>query len=83
MNTYTKMLPQIQSKEYDTFLWNALRGRHNPGNTSIDLSVSAAPLSATSQDKYGAAVKKESLFRNLATTILAYEQEDSIKTTQT
>lgn len=83
MNTYTKMLPQIQSKEYDTFLWNALRGRHNPGNTSIDLSVSAAPLSATSQDKYGAAVKKESLFRNLATTILAYEQEYSIKTTQT
>lgn len=86
MKTYTEMLPHIQSKDYDTHLWNALRGKFTPGKTqtpALDLSTGAYPLSAASQDKYCASLKKESLFRNLATTIQAYEQGYSIKTTQT
>ena len=86
MKTYPEMLPHIQSKDYDTYLWNALRGKPTATKAltpGLDLSVSACPLSAASQDKYAAALKKESLFRNLATNIQAYGHEYRIKTTQT
>ena len=85
MKTYTEMLPHIQSKDYDTHLWNALRGKFTPSKIqtpALDLSTGAYPLSAASQDKYGASLKKESLFRNLATEIQAYDTDYRIKTTQ-
>ena len=86
MKNYPEMLSQTQSKDYDTHLWNALRGK--PTTTKalapgLDLSASGCPLSAASQGKYAAALKKESLFRNLATTMQAYGHEYRIKTAQT
>ena len=57
MKNYPEMLSQTQSKDYDTHLWNALRGK--PTTTKalapgLDLSASGCPLSAASQDKYAA-----------------------------
>ena len=85
MKTYTEQLPYIESREYETHLWNAMRGRR-PGQevsaSNIDLSANAHTLPSASQDKYMAALKKESLFRNLATEIRAYDTDYRIKTAQ-
>lgn len=72
MKNYPEMLTHIQSKDYDSYLWNALRGKPTTSKAlapGLDLSASGCPLSTASQDKYAAALKKESLFRNLATTM--------------
>ena len=85
MKTYSEMLPHIESRDYEINLWNALRGRnsHQEVLTSgLDLSTSALTLSPAAQDKYMAALKKESLFRNLATEIRAYDTSYRIKTAQ-
>ncbi|MGN0549106.1 MAG: phage major capsid protein [Acutalibacteraceae bacterium] len=85
MKTYSELLPHIESKDYETHLWNAMRGRR-PGKevpaSNIDLSTNAHPLPSATQDKYMAALKKESLFRNLATDIHAYDTDYRIKTAQ-
>ena len=83
MKTYSEMLPHIESRDYDTNLWNALRGRNSRRevlSSGLDLSTSALTLSPAAQDKYMAALKKESLFRNLATEIRAYDTGYRIKT---
>lgn len=85
MKTYTELLPHIESRDYETHLWNAMRGRR-PGEeipaSGLDLSINAHALPSASQDKYMAALKKESLFRNLATDIHAYDTDYRIKTAQ-
>ena len=85
MKNYTDMLPHIESREYATNLWNTLRGRRSSTEVlspGLDLSTSSHVLSAAAQDKYMAALKKECLFRNLATEIQAYDTDYRIKTTQ-
>ena len=85
MKTYTEQLPHIESKDYETHLWNALRGRHSRQDvlaSGLDLSTNAHALPSAAQDKYMAALKKESLFRNLATDIQAYDTDYRIKTAQ-
>ena len=85
MKTYTEQLPYIESREYETHLWNALRGRHSRQDvlaSGLDLSTNAHVLPSAAQDKYMAALKKESLFRNLATNIQAYDTDYRIKTAQ-
>ena len=85
MKTYSEMLPRIESRDYKINLWNALRGRNSRQEvltSGLDLSTSALTLSPTAQDKYMAALKKESLFRNLATEIWAYDTSYRIKTAQ-
>ena len=85
MKTYSEMLPRIESRDYEINLWNALRGRNSRQEvltSGLDLSTSALTLSPTAQDKYMAALKKESLFRNLATEIWAYDTSYRIKTAQ-
>ena len=86
MKTYTELLPHIESRDYEINFWNTLRGRNfrrEASTPTLDLSPYALALSPAGQDKYMAALKKESLFRNLATTIQAYGHEYRIKTTQT
>ncbi len=51
-------------------------------DSGLDLSVGAQTLPAAAQGKYMAALKKESLFRSLATEIQAYDTGYRIKTTQ-
>ena len=73
------------SEEYTTHLWNALRGRHARQDvlaSGLDLSTSAQAFSSADQEKYMAALKQESLFRNLATEIRAYDTSYRIKTAQ-
>lgn len=85
MKTYSEMLPHIESRDYEINLWNALRGRNSRQEvltSGLDLSTSALTLSPAAQEKYMAALKKESLFRNLATEIRAYDTNYRIKTAQ-
>ena len=85
MKIYSEMLPHIESRDYEINLWNALRGRNSRQEvltSGLDLSTSALTLSPAAQDKYMAALKKESLFRNLATEIRAYDTGYRIKTAQ-
>lgn len=85
MKTYTELLPHIESKDYATHLWNALRGRHARQDvlaSGLDLSTNALAFPTADQEKYMAALKKESLFRNLATDIQAYDTSYRIKTAQ-
>ena len=77
MKTYTE--------DYSTHLWNALRGRHARQDvlaSGLDLSTNAQAFSTADQEKYMAALKQESLFRNLATDIQAYDTSYRIKTAQ-
>ncbi len=85
MKTYAELLPHITSSDYETHFWNTLRGKttHREAlSSNLDLSASDLALSPADQDKYMAALKKESLFRNLATEIQAYDTSYRIKTAQ-
>ena len=75
MSTYTERLSYTGSPEYDKHFWNAMRG--NAGSfdqiangRSTGTGLYAMPNSA--QNKYMAALEKESLFRNIGTVIKAY-----------
>ena len=83
MNTYTAKLPYIESREYETQLWNALRGKAGHKEhlvKGVDTATGAYIITPKSQDKYLAAVKEESLFRSLATNIHIYDSDYRIKT---
>lgn len=85
MKTYSELTPYIESKDYETHLWNALRGRHSNQEvlaSGMNLSGNAHALPSAAHDKYMAALKEESLFRNLATDIHAYDTDYRIKTVQ-
>lgn len=76
MITYTERLPYTGSPEYDKHFWNAMRG--NDGSYSelskgrnIETGTYAMPNSTN--NKYMAALEKESLFRNIGTVIKAYD----------
>ena len=75
MSTYTERLSYTGSPEYDKHFWNAMRG--NAGSfdqiangRSTGTGLYAMPNSA--QNKYMAALEKESLFRGIGTVIKAY-----------
>lgn len=75
MNTYSKMLPHLESGSYDYDFWNAMRGKqHNDERLAHgkDTSTSAFHMSTMSNDKYMKAVQKESIFRQLGTCITTY-----------
>ena len=76
MITYTERLAYIGSPEYDKHFWNAMRG--NDGSytelskgRNIETGTYAMPNSTN--NKYMAALEKESLFRNIGTVITAYD----------
>ena len=75
MITYTERLPYTGSPEYDKHFWNAMRG--NDGSyaelskgRNIETGTYAMPNSTN--NKYMAALEKESLFRNIGTVVKAY-----------
>ena len=75
MSTYTERLSYTGSPEYDKHFWNAMRG--NAGSfdqiangRSTGTGLYAMPNGA--QNKYMAALEKESLFRSIGTVIKAY-----------
>lgn len=75
MSTYTERLPYTGSPEYDKHFWNAMRGRESSFDElskgySTGIGLYALPNS--SDNKYMAALEKESLFRGIGTVIKAY-----------
>ena len=75
MLNYTERLSYTGSPEYDKHFWNAMRGHDSSYNElskgrSTGMGLYAMPNSA--QNKYMAALERESLFRNVGTTIKAY-----------
>lgn len=75
MSNYTEMLPYLEHSDYDHHFWNAMRGKQDSydhmskGRNTSTGSYAMAPVS---DDKYMKALAKESLFRQIATTIKAY-----------
>ena len=75
MSTYTERLSYTGSPEYDKHFWNAMRGNVdsfdqivNGHSTGTGLYV----MPSNAQNKYMAALEKESLFRGIGTVIKAY-----------
>lgn len=86
MNTYSKKLPHIEGSDYETHFWNAIRGKTVSKEHlahGIDTTTGAPILIPKSQDKYTAAIRKEGLFRSLATDLKAYDNNYRIKTIAT
>ncbi len=75
MSNYNEMLPYLENSDYDHHFWNAMRGKQDSydhmsrGRNTSTGSYAMAPVSG---DKYMKALAKESLFRQIATTIKAY-----------
>lgn len=83
MKNYSEMLPHISGSDYETHFWNAIRGKKGQKefmSKGMDTNTGAFTLTPNGQNKYMAAVKKEGLFRSLATDIRAYDQNYRIKT---
>jgi HK97 family phage major capsid protein len=75
MLTYTERLPYTGSPEYDKHFWNSMRG-HDSSIEALSKGRSSGnglfALPNSSDNKYMAALEKESLFRQIATVIKAY-----------
>jgi len=83
MNDYSKMMPHIQSRDYETHFWDALRGKDGHKeflSKGIEPITGAFTLSPKGQENFTDALKKESLFRNLATDIQVYDHDYRVKT---
>ncbi|WP_177565174.1 phage major capsid protein [uncultured Phascolarctobacterium sp.] len=72
---YNESKIHTSSPEYDKHFWNAMRGNDD---SYANLAVGRSPetgthaMPTTSHNKYMTALEKESLFRNIGTTINAY-----------
>jgi hypothetical protein len=75
MSTYTERLPDTGSPEYDKHFWNAMRG-YNSSFDELSKGRNAGTglyaMPNSSDNKYMAALEKESLFRQIGTVIKAY-----------
>ena len=83
MKKYSEMLPHIEGSDYENHFWNAVRGKQGHKefmDKGADADTGAFTLTPKGQSKYMAAVKKEGLFRSLATDICAYDHHYNIKT---
>lgn len=75
MSTYNEMLPYLEAADYDFHFWNAMRGksesydRITKGNVSGTGTYAMAPVT---NNKYMTVLEKESLFRQIGTTLKAY-----------
>lgn len=86
MSIYSKMLPKIENRDYETHFWNAMRGkainRENLTN-GIEPITGAFTLTPKGQEMYMSAIREESVFRNLATDIRIYDYDSLIKSVST
>ena len=83
MKKYSEMLPHIEGSDYENHFWNAVRGKQGHKefmDKGVDADTGAFTLTPKGQNKYMAAVKKEGLFRSIATDICAYDHPYNIKT---
>lgn len=83
MRTYTEKRPYIDGNRYETNFWDSLRGKAPQDGTldqGVDSTTGALILMPKTQSKFHAELKKESLFRSIATDIRAYDSQYSIKT---
>ena len=75
MLTYTERLPYTGSPEYDKHFWNAMRGNDSSYaelSKGRNIETGTYTMPNSTNNKYMAALEKESLFRNIGTTIKAY-----------
>lgn len=66
----------IGTADYDTHFWNAMRGSDfaiTKIHGGTDTATGGFTLPSSSDEKLAKAVKKESIFRNLATVVKAYD----------
>ena len=75
MSTYTERLPYTGSPEYDKHFWNAMRGHDSSFDElskGYNTGTGLYAMPNSSDNKYMAALGKESLFRSIGTVIKAY-----------
>ena len=75
MSNYTEMLPYLEHSDYNHHFWNAMRGKrdsYDHMSKGRNIAIGSYAMAPVSDDKYMKALAKESLFRQIATTIKAY-----------
>ena len=83
MYNYSELLPYIEGSDYENHFWNVIRGKNGHKehmNKGTDTATGGYTLTPKGQDEYMAAVKREGLFRNIATDIKVYDARYNIKT---
>lgn len=83
MENYSELLPYIEGSDYENHFWNVIRGKNGHKehmNKGTDTATGGYTLTPKGQNKYMVAVKREGLFRSLATDIRAYDYNYRIKT---
>ncbi len=83
MYNYSELLLHIEGSDYENHFWNVIRGKNGHKehiNKDTDVAAGGYTLTPKGQDKYMAAVKREGLFRSIATDITAYNARYNIKT---
>ena len=84
MTTYTEKLPHITDSAYEADLWNMLRGkttaRTDALNKGVDSDTGAFVLTPGIQNKFNTRLVREGLFRSIASTVHAYDNQFHIKT---
>ena len=83
MNTYSKMLPIIDSTDYENHFWNALRGKKGHKEhleKGVESNTGAYMMTTKGQNKFTTAIKNESIFRNIATAVQVFDHDYRIKT---
>ena len=84
MTTYTEKLPYITDSAYEADLWNMLRGktttRTDALNKGVDSDTGAFALTPGIQNKFNTRLVREGLFRSIASTVHAYDNQFHIKT---
>ena len=75
MTTFNEKDRLIGTAEYNTNFWNVMRGNRYAADSiqgGKDISTGGFALPAEADDRLRKAIKRESLFRNLATVVKAY-----------
>lgn len=81
MTTFNEKDCLIGTAEYNTNFWNVMRGNRYASekiNGGKDISTGGFALPAEADDKLRKAIKRESLFRNMATVVKAYNGSSRI-----
>lgn len=75
MSSYNEMIPHMEYSDYDLHFWNAMRGKgesYNRLNKGKMPGTGTYAMAPKSNDKCMAALKQESLFRQIGTLKKAY-----------
>lgn len=81
MTTFNEKDRIIGTAEYNTNFWNLMRGNRYAADKmhdSKDVSTGGCALPSAADDKLRKAIKRESLFRNMATVVKAYNSGSRI-----